>query len=188
MLPWHVVSVDPVPCLAEIHTSYSCWMECRCFCLQLTIWAETRMRPQLSDFSFWSSVGKTSLKRCNRWKCVERCPVRKKPQCIKNSKGRNILPCFERIQKSDWYIYLYYVFCTSPYLALGTTYHSLNVMYCGFKRRAHTNLDLLNQDQRLWLILFSTCVVKISKRTSENTWFLIGYWMLHKTSPSLQRH
>ncbi len=65
---------------------------------------------------------------------------------------------------------------------LGTTYHSLNVMYCGFKRRAHTNLDLLNQDQRLWLILFSTCVVKISKRTSENTWFLIGYWMLHKTS------
>lgn len=137
------------------------------------------VRPQLSDFSFWSSVGKTSLK------CVERCLFRQKPQCIKISKGRNIWLCFERIQKSDWYIYLFhYVFCTSPYFASGT-YHSLNVMYCGFKRRAHTNLDLFNQYQRLWFILFRTCVLKISKRTSENTWYLIGYWMLHKTSPSL---
>lgn len=132
MFLWHVVSVDPVPCLSDIHTSYSCWMECRCFCLQLTIWAETRSETLRLFLKFC----REDFPQMVRWKCVK-----KDPQCIKTSKGRNIWQCFEMMQKFNWYIYLYcFVY---PHPASGT-YYLLNIMYYGLERCVHTYLDLLN--------------------------------------------
>jgi len=56
--PWHVVIIDPVPCLSDIHTSYSCWMECRCFCSQLTICGAATLFLKVcrKDFLRWGET------------------------------------------------------------------------------------------------------------------------------------